>query len=343
MPSPTWRFPHIPITEGAFSPENEKLINRFRSYCEQRLDNEDIRFLFEFAGLCVLEEVSFTRKDGQYLRWDMRAPRKQVSKRFTKTEIKNFHGAIIEQLQRMACDMEGVMTDGQMTITLLEPAGIGACPQILQGSSLEVLPTLEPTQFDFILTSPPYCNRYDYTRTYALELAYLGYSRREVSELRQHLLSCTVENREKDEILRRLYSDLGRNKAYKDAQQAFYDQSALQEILHLLEKKRSAGELNNTNIVRMVRNYFFEMTLVVFEMARLLRPLGCVAMVNDNVRYAGEEVPVDLILSDIARAAGLVVDRIWTLGSGKGNSSQQMGIHGRAELRKCVYIWRKPL
>ena len=26
---------------------------------------------------------------------------------------------------------------------------------------------------------------------------------------------------------------------------------------------------------------------------------------------------------------------------GKGNSSQQMGRHGKKELRKCVYIWRK--
>ncbi len=65
-------------------------------------------------------------------------------------------------------------------------------------------------------------------------------------------------------------------------------------------------------------------------------------MVNDNVRYAGEEVPVDLILSDMAESFGLKVRHIWTLGRGKGNSSQQMGNHGRSELRKCVYVWEKP-
>ena len=31
----------------------------------------------------------------------------------------------------------------------------------------------------------------------------------------------------------------------------------------------------------------------------------------------------------------------WTLGRGKGNSSQQMGNYGRSELRKCVYVWEK--
>ena len=51
-------------------------------------------------------------------------------------------------------------------------------------------------------------------------------------------------------------------------------------------------------------------------------------------------VPVDLILSDFAEAAGFDVEAIWVLPKGKGNSSQQMGLHGRQELRKCVYLWR---
>ena len=64
-------------------------------------------------------------------------------------------------------------------------------------------------------------------------------------------------------------------------------------------------------------------------------------MVNDNVRYAGIGVPVDLILSDFAESAGLSTDIIWVLPTQKGNSSQQMGRHGRDALRKGVYVWRK--
>ncbi len=64
-------------------------------------------------------------------------------------------------------------------------------------------------------------------------------------------------------------------------------------------------------------------------------------MVNDNVRYAGASIPVDLILSDIAAELGFNVDKILVLPNGKGNSSQQMGAHGRDLLRKCVYVWRK--
>ena len=64
-------------------------------------------------------------------------------------------------------------------------------------------------------------------------------------------------------------------------------------------------------------------------------------MVADNVRYHGEEAPVDLILSDFAEQAGFRCEAIWTLNRGKGNSSQQMGRFGRQELRKCIYHWVK--
>jgi hypothetical protein len=89
----------------------------------------------------------------------------------------------------------------------------------------------------------------------------------------------------------------------------------------------------------MVRNYFLEMAVVIVELSRIVRSGGRVVVVNDNVQYAGEEVPVDLILSDIASHFGFRTEVIWTLGRGKGNSSQQMGSHGRNELRKCAYVW----
>jgi len=76
-------------------------------------------------------------------------------------------------------------------------------------------------------------------------------------------------------------------------------------------------------------------------MGRILKPGGKVIMVNDNVRYNGEEIPVDLILSEFAASAGMQTDNIWILERGKGNSSQQMGLHGRKELRKCIYVWSK--
>jgi Tfp pilus assembly protein PilZ len=83
------------------------------------------------------------------------------------------------------------------------------------------------------------------------------------------------------------------------------------------------------------------MNFVIRELARTLKKGGKIIMVNDNVRYNGDEIPVDIILSEFARESGLATDVIWVLEKGKGNSSQQMGTHGRKELRKCVYVWSK--
>ena len=92
----------------------------------------------------------------------------------------------------------------------------------------------------------------------------------------------------------------------------------------------------------MVENYFFEMNIVIHELSRILVKGGRVYMVNDNVQYLGEEVPVDLILSDFAQSADLHIEFVWVLPKGKGNSSQQMGQYGRNEIRKCIYVWTKP-
>ena len=138
-----------------------------------------------------------------------------------------------------------------------------------------------------------------------------------------------------------MYRALKRSEDFVQAERIFDAQAALHEALGHLNGARDREELNNANIPKMIANYFFEMNIVVRELARVLRKGGRVVMVNDNVQYHGEEIPVDLILSEFADAAGLDTESIWVLGRGKGNSSQQMGVHGRNELRKCVYVWRK--
>lgn len=325
----SFRFPHLRITEGAFPPKNERQISSYLTFVDT-IDDEDVKYLFWFACLSVLEDVSYTRKDGQYLRWDSRSAR-NLKSAFDKGKIFEFRDAISNKLDVMLEDLRW-RNGGSYSSNV----------SIFQGSCLHILPTLPESSFEFVLTSPPYCNRYDYTRTYALELAFLGHDDASIKTLRQTLLSATVENKSKKEQLKEFYQLANSAVTYTDAARAFEQQAMLQTVLSELNRSRKQGALNNPNIPSMVENYFFEMSLVIFELSRLLSPGGKLVMVNDNVQYQGKEIPVDLILSDFAEAAGLKVENIWVLPRGKGNSSQQMGIHGRRELRKCVYVWSKP-
>jgi hypothetical protein len=175
--------------------------------------------------------------------------------------------------------------------------------EVIEGSCLKELPKLSEAEFDLVLTSPPYCNRYDYTRTYALELAFCGSSEEDIRRLRQTLLSATVENKSKRAELSALYAQLGAAHRYSAIEETYEQQAALQEVLGLLIAARERDELSNPDVPNLVANYFLEMAQVVFELARVLKSGGHVVMVNDNVRYHGEEVPVDLILSDFAESA----------------------------------------
>ena len=321
-------FSTIRITEGAYPSDTVDSIERYRGALLQ--ENEKIQAILRLTLLCVLESISYTRKDGQYLRWDARSGRMRPgTKPFNKGEILPFALAVITKLKEII----SFITSHQTPISLFSMPHVKGDIRLFSGSCLEVLPTLDTMSYTSIITSPPYCNRYDYTRTYALELAMLGLTHEELCGLRQEMLSCTVENREKN--LLNICPE------WETFIETTNNQKLLNSISTYLEYEKSCGKLNNNSIPRMVRGYFTEMACVIGECYRVLKPNSHLIMVNDNVRYAGIGISVDLILSDIASALGFEVERILIVPGKKGNSSQQMGTYGCIPLRKCVYVWRK--
>ena len=332
---------HISITKDAFSNETENLLNKFLHYCLTAKDQK-IQTVLRFAALSVLEEISYTRKDGQYLRWDYRSKRTLSGKPFDKGKILSFEEAVTLKLNQILSDLSQDKPSDLFDSLSINDKKIKKHPiQIMEGSCLEKLPGYKDEFFDFIITSPPYCNRYDYTRTYALELIFLGKDSDDVRNLRQSMLSCTVENKEKTEQLSQIYSSLGKSDVFDRIMAVYKDSKAMSEVNAILNELNKSDELNNNNIPRMVKNYFLELCFVIYEMARVTKSGGYCVMVNDNVRYGGEEIPVDLILSEFADKFGYNINKIFVLPKGKGNSSQQMGNYGRTEVRKCVYLWQK--
>ena len=338
-------FPHIPITRSAFDIEQEA---RLMWYDEQfqQLDaagNPKVKTLLKFILMSILEDISYTSKDGQYLRWDSRSEKvqqwnakriargKKPSKAFHKRKILDVQSAITEALDLIIFDVS-------MTRPLPAPPGR---QKLIRGTVLNTLPLQPDNHFDAVITSPPYCNRYDYTRTYALELAFLGLDHEAVLNLRQALLSCTVENKSKIQQLRTFYSQIGRLDDFRQIMKELENHAAFQEILTALRLRDERGEVNNKGIISMVEGYFTELAFVTYELFRACKPGASVAIVNDNVRYSGEIVPVDLLMTDIAFKFGFTPERIHVLPQRKGNSSQQMGKYGREALRKSILIWKK--
>ena len=319
----SYRFPHVRITEGAFPPETEDGLARARRFIDT-IEDPDLKAMLNFLCMSVLEAISYTRKDGQYLRWDYRSGRRKKG-RMNKGPIMQLGDAIQDRAREVLEDMAYLKED------------YGGGPVHLQvGSCLEELRELSAASFDMVITSPPYANRYDYTRTYALELAWLDYDQEAFAELRQSMLSATVENKSKRDWLRETYDD---SELVNEAFEMYEGQGAVHEVLAILRGR--VKELGNPHVIRLLEGYFLEMAVVIAELGRVTKPGGVVIMINDNVQYHGEEVPVDLILSDFAEQSSFSCKQIWALPRGKGNASQQMGRFGRREIRKCVYYWER--
>ena len=172
----------------------------------------------------------------------------------------------MSKLDEIRCDMATGDGDNILFSFMQDDVPAGSV-NLLNGSCLDVLSKLESGVYSGIITSPPYCNRYDYTRTYALEHALLGVGEIELAKLRQAMVSCTVENRAK--------KLLALNRGWQTAVDICDGMPLLQQILSYLDYKKAKKELNNNGIARMVRGYFYEMACVIQECYRVLEKKWC--------------------------------------------------------------------
>lgn len=338
--------PYINITDGAYPEQTEKEIAFFTEWNNKSNFSEITKNLVTLCILNSLEKVSYTAKDGQFLRWDYRSKkmlesveyRKQKGKaplviRLDKGNLPTLKQSLLEELNSVYIDISSIQKNAILNTSQL---------RFIKGNALYELPKLESEILNGVITSPPYCNRYDYTRTYALELAYLGVTDEKIKKLRQELLSCTVENKPKIDYLRENYISLGKEKDFNDIMKIVENNKTLAEINNSLNERSKNGDINNKGVLRMVDGYFIELTFIYAELFRLCKSGAKVAFVNDNVRYGGEVISVDFISTELAEQIGFKPVKVYSLKQQKGNSSQQMAKFGRIPLRKSITIWEKP-
>jgi DNA modification methylase len=176
-------------------------------------------------------------------------------------------------------------------------------------------------RFDAVITSPPYPNRHDYTRIYSLEMIFDFISNNDqLKKLRYETIRSHVEAREK-------YKSPGYRRP---------------DILDFEITQIKRNGTNNPQVLNMLEGYFEDMYLSLSEIHRCLKNDGKVAMVISNVRFAGVNILVDEILSEIGLQIGLVPIEIWAVRY-RGNSSQQMRDYTRKPSRESIIIWEKCL
>lgn len=338
--------PYITITRNAYSQENERFLAYIHDWNEQSTYSPEAKNLLTLCIVNSLERCSYTTKSGQYLGWDCRSPKVQeankarsfkgqklLPEKYVRVEILDSKATILDEITHVLTDIELIQKNATDTVR----AEIDFVPR----SALYELPLVEENKLKGVITSPPYCNRYDYTRTYALELVYLGIGEEEVKKMRQELLSCTVENKSKIDELKDFYSSIGQLERFDYIYTMIRDNKAFSEVMAALVKRKENGDLNNNGVIRMVEGYFTEIAFIYAELYRVCKSGAMVAFVNDNVRYGGEVIPVDFLSCSFAEQFGFKIKTVYTLKQQKGNSSQQMAKFGRVALRKGITVWTK--
>ena len=109
------------------------------------------------------------------------------------------------------------------------------------------------------------------------------------------MISCTVENRSKAAgNCERCMNHLGRLGDFDQVYNVLAQNRAFQEILEALRIRSRRREVNNTGSHFNGRGLLFtELAFVTMELYRVCKPGAYVGIVNDNVRYSGEVIPVD--------------------------------------------------
>lgn len=340
------KTPYITITKDAYPEETEYFLEYISAWIAISPYSELAKNLLTLCVINSLERISYTSKSGQYLSWDSRSKKvlnenkkrlekgkKILPEKYVRTEIPPAKDIIIQELEYVISDIRVIQENAKK----YNNAHIEYVPN----SVLYELPKLPDEILNGVITSPPYCNRYDYTRTYALELAYLGIDDKSIKAMRQNLLSCTVENKSKLDELRIFYKKINQLDRFENIHSKIKENKAFLEVIDALKTRKDNGYLNNNGVIRMVEGYFTELAFIYAELYRLCKPGATVVFVNDNVRYGGEVIPVDFLSCSFAEQFGFKVKTIYSLKQLKGNSSQQMAKFGRVALRKGITVWIK--
>ena len=293
-------LPDIKIITKAFDSSDGFLeILSFKRLIENVVEDQLYRNLFTLGLLSIVGELSNTRKDGAFLRLVQHKQHKDTKSLFRA------------QIAKYILDVDK-LSSGLFENDLLR-SNVDNKVFCMDSRGIEL-----DRCFHAVITSPPYLNRYDYTRTYTLELATeFVNSFQELKTIRYNTIRSHVE------------AKFGKSQFVKSA--------ILRECLTTLSNR----QLNNPQIPEMISGYFEDMYLVLRTIKRYLYVNGKVAFVVGTVRYSGVNIPVDIILADIGSQLGFKLEKI-IITRVKGNSQQQRRQYDDDPTRESIVILSMP-
>ncbi len=255
---------------------NKSILNSFEGGWQEaeKISGYNIRKLVRLALISTAMQNCNATRDGKCLRY-------RDSWKNNKYDKDSF----IESLQT---NLSNIKTD-------IVEKPIEAKSKILTGDCRNVLEKSDDVKdFKLCVTSPPYLNTFDYTDIYRPEL-YLGkfvVGSQKLYDLRLETVRSHIQAKWKEPT--------------KNNFGLLYEQT----MKHINENR---DNLMHKNIPLMIQAYFEDMQNILQLLKGKSAKDGQVWFVVSNSAYAGLEVPVDLIIADIASKMGWFLKEIGVL------------------------------
>jgi DNA modification methylase len=285
MPSPLQGYSTFSKTKKLSHSETKKLdkwlfnIPVLKSFeggwdLTNKISSHNIRKLTRLALISAAMKNCNATRDGKCLRY-----RDNWKENFFNKDT--FLDALAFDLANIKLDIAEKPIEGKTKILQ------GDCRSILKSSD-------EIKSFKLCITSPPYLNTFDYTDIYRPEL-FLGKfinDSKSLYDLRMKTVRSHIQAKWNEPTLK----DFG----------LLYEQT----IKHINEHKE---DLMHKSIPMMVQAYFEDMSNILKLLHNKAAKDAQIWFVVSNSAYAGMEVPVDLIIGDIAARAGWYLKEIGVL------------------------------
>lgn len=284
-----------PYLQKCFPPEQLTKLLHLRYTISQMEDPE--RSFFAIALLNILKPISYAMNDGAFLRFA------------TDKEPQTLEETFPPQVKNMLDDVRLMKNKSN---------GNGYHHHLVARGDARVIP-LKDNSIDGVITSPPYLNRHDYTRIYAIELLFSFLEDNEaLKHLRYKMLRSNVEAKRAVDI------------------QGYTPPKRLTKMVEELK----SCDLPNPKVVDMVEGYFEDMYGVLSELKRVCRKKSKIAFVVGNCKYNKVMFPVDELLLEIGENAGLKPLKI-IVARYRGNAPQLMRDFGKESSRESIVIWER--
>jgi len=311
-----YKFEDIQVSDGIeevrkyFNKSNFNQLIAIKYCIDKQKHNRKIYDVLFVAFLCIIEEVSDRKRDGNGLKGD-------------KSKIENVYYFYKQKLSNIIEDIWTNKIDKNVIVDVVSGSAIELDNYVNEFNNLSGL------SLGAIIYSPPYANSFDYFESYKLEIILGEFveNMKEINRYRDKAVKSFV--RKKEDIISKF--DFINSIA-----------EAIENSIPTKEAITGKKDSRTRKVPQMIKGYFEDMAQVIRKSSMVLEKGKRCYIVVDQSSYLGKIVPTDLFLAYLGETYGFKVNEIIVCRNAK-TSGQQLSSYPylKKMLRESIVVLEK--